>query len=523
MKEFSSLFISGYLISSFLLLPLMGLYFCSSLKRVSLGPIIQFHKVLILLSIILPACMVMISYGSHLKADLSKSGQSNQAEMHGESAAISPYPAGSSDLPVADKEDDPLPTLQDVVFYFVDLIVEFSLLGLLIFVLRYALQARRMSRIKQDGVVTTISTNCRLIESIGVKSPFSAGILRKCIFIPKDISESEKRVIVQHELNHFFCHHHVWSLLEAVLACVFWFNPVVHILRRRGAFLRELECDGRTIQKIDRYEYTRLLIKTAESIAGDSRFSLLTQGWARKGELRKRIEALMSRERVKAKTAIGIIIAVGVAVTVGVTLLNGNLNDVTKETILAEINLEYARRAPLTARVDIENVPPHFINALLVQEDSEFFEHKGIRLKSIIRASGANIKSLLSGGPLYKDGGSTITQQLAKQFINNRKRTMKRKFEELKIARVLETDFTKKEILEMYLNMIYFGNDAFGLKAASDTYFGHDYTSLTLSESAMLVPFITAPSVYNVLNDPVTAETRQKRLLERIAIAAQDS
>ena len=99
---------------------------------------------------------------------------------------------------------------------------------------------------------------------------------------------------------------------------------------------------------------------------------------------------------------------------------------------------------------------------------------------------------------------------------------MKRKFEELKIARVLERDFTKEEILEMYLNMIYFGNGAFGLKAASETYFGHDYTSLTLSESAMLVPFITAPSVYNVLKDPITAETRQKQLLERIA-AAQDN
>lgn len=205
-----------------------------------------------------------------------------------------------------------------------------------------------------------------------------------------------------------------------------------------------------------------------------------------------------------------------------IALIYGNLNDATKEAILAVINQKYGQRAPLTERVEIENVPPHLINALLVQEDSGFFEHRGMSIKAVIRAVGTNLKSFVSGATLFKDGGSTITQQLAKQFIINRKKTMKRKFEELKIARVLERDFTKEEILEMYLNMIYFGNGAFGLKAASDTYFGHEYTRLTLSESAMLVPFITAPSVYNVLKDPVTAEKRRLLLLERIA-ATQDS
>ena len=285
MKEFGSLIVSGYLITSFLLLPLTGLYLCLSLKRMSLGPIIQFHKILILLSIILPACMVMSSYGGHPETDFSKWGESNRARIHDEPAAGSSYFTVPGESLAPDKASNQLPTVQDVVFYFADLIIQFSILGLSILVLRYAFQAWRVSKIKQDGVVTSIRANCRLIESVRVRSPFSLGYFRKSIFIPKDISESEKKVIIQHELNHFCCHHHVWSLLEAVLACVFWFNPIVHMLRRRGAFLRELECDGRTIQKIDRYEYTRLLIKTAESIAaggGDSRFSLLTQGWARK-------------------------------------------------------------------------------------------------------------------------------------------------------------------------------------------------------------------------------------------------
>ena len=82
---------------------------------------------------------------------------------------------------------------------------------------------------------------------------------------------------------------------------------------------------------------------------------------------------------------------------------------------------------------------------------------------------------------------------------------------------VLETYFTKNEILEMYLNMVYFGNGAYGLKTASDKYFGHDYTQLTLNESAMLVPFLVAPTKYNVLQNPIVAEKRQKQLLKRIA------
>ena len=521
MKEFGVLFISGYMMSSLFLLPLMGLYLGFSLKRMSLGSLIRFHKILIFLSIILPASMVMISYGSHFDSDFSKWSEISREWTQGEPEGVSIIGV-QNEPPFQEDSVTQLPTLQDVVFYFVDLILLCSILGLLIFALRYAFQTWRMTGIRKDGTVSTIGAEYRLIESMRVTSPFSAGILQKSIFIPKNLSESDKEVILQHELNHFRCHHHLWSLFEAVLGCVFWFNPIVHILRRRGAFLRELECDGRTIEKIDRYEYTRLLLKTAEMVtagSNDSRFSLLTQGWARKGELRKRIETLMRREDMKRKTVIGGFIAAVVVITVCVTLFYGNLNDLTKEAILADINAQYAQRAPVPERVDLESVPSHFIHALLVQEDSEFFEHNGIRLKSIFRATGGNIKSFLSGGPLYKHGASTITQQLAKQFLGDWERTMKRKFEELKIARVLENSFSKEEILEMYLNMSYFGNDAYGLKVAAEKYFGHDYTSLTLSESAMLVPFLDAPSLYNILKAPDTAKKRQKYLLGKIAAA----
>ena len=77
-------------------------------------------------------------------------------------------------------------------------------------------------------------------------------------------------------------------------------------------------------------------------------------------------------------------------------------------------------------------------------------------------------------------------------------------------------NFTKDEILEMYVNMVYFGNGAFGLKAACNTYFGHGYQTISTEESAMLVPFLDAPAKVNMLDAPVTAKKRQEALLERI-------
>lgn len=520
MKEFGALFVSGYLVSLFFMLPLIGLYFVLGLKRAPLGAILHFHKALVLLSITLPVGLALMSLAGGLKTDPWLAGEARQSHVLARSAVFEANVEGAGNFPVEDPGAGRWPGIQDVAFYVVDYIGLFSVMGLLILVLRYGIQTRRLYNIKRKSSVSLITGNCMLIESAWIRWPFSVGYFRKSIFIPGDMSVSEKGAVIQHELNHFKCRHHLWALLETLLSCVFWFNPFAHVLRSRGAFLRELECDARTAQNIDRYEYTRLLVKTAEAMAGVgaySRFSLLTKAWVRKEELKLRIENLLQKERGKNKKIVGVLVAAAVVATVGAALIYGNLNDQAQKKILAEVNLEYGQRAQAGERVDIEKVPPHFINALLVHEDSEFYEHEGVRLKSVLGATGTNLKSFFSGTGFYRAGGSTITQQLAKEFIDNPERSFKRKFRELKIARVLERNFSKNDILAMYLNLIYFGNDASGLKAASEIYFGHDYTGLTLDESAMLVPFITAPSQYNVLEDPVAAQKRQRQLLEKIA------
>lgn len=522
MREFGALFFSGYLVSLFFMLPLMGFYLILGLKKVPLGAILQFHKVLVLLSILLPTGLILFSHVGGITTDYRPADEAIQPRVFDRPATVESNGAGEDYFQAEDPASGRWPTIQDLAIYFVDYTGLFSVLGLLMFVVRYGIQTRRLGNLKKDASVSLITGNCLLIESARISWPFSVGYFRKSIFIPGNMSVSEKGTVVQHELNHFECRHHLWSLLETLLACVFWFNPFAHILRKRGAFLRELECDGRTVQNIDRYEYTKLLVKTAEAMAGvgiNNRFSLLTQEWVQKGELKMRIENLLQKGREKKKKIFGVLFAAAVVVTVGATLICGNLNDEAQKKILAEVNLEYSQRSPVSARVDIEKVPEHFINALLVHEDSEFYEHEGIRLKSVFRAMGTNLKSFFSGKGFYKAGGSTITQQLAKTFTGDPKRSWKRKFRELRIARVLERNFSKADILEMYMNMIYFGNDAYGLKAASETYFDHDYTGLSLDESTMLVPFIDAPSRYNVQEDPVTAQKRQQLLLEKITAA----
>ncbi len=139
--------------------------------------------------------------------------------------------------------------------------------------------------------------------------------------------------------------------------------------------------------------------------------------------------------------------------------------------------------------VSIEAVPKHVINALLAIEDIRFYEHNGIDIKRIF---GAMINDISSGS--LKEGGSTITQQLIKNSHLSNEKTFIRKIHEAILALQLERQYTKDEILEMYLNYVYFGRGAYGIQAAAQMYFGVDVQELSVSQGAMLVGVLKAPS-----------------------------
>jgi len=141
--------------------------------------------------------------------------------------------------------------------------------------------------------------------------------------------------------------------------------------------------------------------------------------------------------------------------------------------------------------VPLSRVSPHLIAAIVALEDQRFFDHGGVDL---VRVAGAAWRNLLDGWGTQ--GGSTITQQLARQSFLTREKTLRRKLREVVLAARLERTFTKEQILELYVNKVYFGSGLYGVEAASLGYFGKHAADLDVSEAALLAGLVKAPSAY---------------------------
>ena len=162
--------------------------------------------------------------------------------------------------------------------------------------------------------------------------------------------------------------------------------------------------------------------------------------------------------------------------------------------------------------VKIDKIPEHLKDAFIAVEDVRFYEHAGVDPKGIMRAVIANITH--KG---VSEGGSTITQQLAKNAYLTQDRTMKRKVQEVFLALQLERKYTKDEILELYLNQIYFGQGAYGVQAAAKTYFGKNVEDLDLNECAMLAGIPKSPNYFSPLNNLQAAQERKGVVLDQMA------
>lgn len=161
--------------------------------------------------------------------------------------------------------------------------------------------------------------------------------------------------------------------------------------------------------------------------------------------------------------------------------------------------------------VPIDEVPRHVQLAFVSAEDGNFFEHKGIDLIAILRAAIANLRE---GG--IAQGASTITQQMVKSLLLTPERTYKRKMREIILARRIERQFTKDEILYLYVNQIYFGNGAWGIGQAARSYFGKTAQNLSISEAAMLAGLVQRPSAYDPTRNFEAADSRRRYVLGRM-------
>lgn len=165
------------------------------------------------------------------------------------------------------------------------------------------------------------------------------------------------------------------------------------------------------------------------------------------------------------------------------------------------------KRIPL----DYDEIPKILIQAILAAEDAQFYEHSGVSIKGLSRAA---VELILTGS--IQSGGSTITMQVAKNFFFSSERSFKRKFNEILLALKIEQDFTKDEILTLYINKIYLGQRAYGFGAAAHVYYGKELGDLNLAQIAMLAGLPKAPSTTNPISNPNRAKIRRDWILGRM-------
>lgn len=165
------------------------------------------------------------------------------------------------------------------------------------------------------------------------------------------------------------------------------------------------------------------------------------------------------------------------------------------------------RRAP----VSFNQIPPLLIDALIATEDQRYYQHSGVDFRGLARAI---VNLMLTG--TKSEGASTITMQVARNFYLTRQKTFTRKFEEMLLALKIDRELSKDKILELYLNKIYFGQQAYGIAAAAQAYYGKTLDQLTLSEMAMLAGLPQAPSAINPITNPAAAKDRRDHVLQRL-------
>ena len=161
--------------------------------------------------------------------------------------------------------------------------------------------------------------------------------------------------------------------------------------------------------------------------------------------------------------------------------------------------------------IEIKDIPERLMQAFIAAEDASFYEHQGINYLAILRAFMVNLRE-----GRRVQGGSTITQQVARSLLLTREKTYTRKLREVLLAYKMEVNLTKEEILYLYLNQIYLGSGVYGVVVASEVYFRKDIKDLTLEEMAILAGLPQAPSRYSPIINPKAAKNRQRYVLGRM-------
>lgn len=183
-----------------------------------------------------------------------------------------------------------------------------------------------------------------------------------------------------------------------------------------------------------------------------------------------------------------------------IAILDGDGNEIANASLVAQ-----------KKSISINNLQQHTIDAFIASEDRTFYKHNGLNIKRMLKAVYKNVTSRS-----FKEGASTISQQLVKNTHLSNDKTIKRKLKEIRLTKQLEKSYDKTDILEMYLNTIYFGHNCYGLQRAAEFYFNKHAENLTLNESSTIVGLLTSPNNYSPFKNPDKCLSRRNIVLKNM-------
>lgn len=387
-----------------------------------------------------------------------------------------------------------------------------SAAGFILLFVKIYIDAAKLRHLTRSSQKRKLSSGDVLYTGDAIKTPFSLWLGKGLIFLPSQISAKAKNAILMHESCHTRRHHTLWRIVDLLHSFLFWYNPLAHLLRRRNVLVIELECDGEIAGDTGHLTLARTLFDYAnENRNFRKRVLMGTQKFSAIKLLKHRMTYLLAPPNQKTGFFRWVgFLSIGAMLILSLIIFGCTQHDRQAKT-LQQITQAYHARTAVHGSIQLSEIPPMVVSAFLLREDKNFNKHDGIDTPALFRAA----FNTVTGNGLQ--GGSTITQQLAKMLLlADKKRTLGRKIEQLKMAKIIEKRFSKDDILEMYLNSLYFEKGVYGIKAASRLFFNHSVQALTPAESAALAVIVSQPEKNNFRKNPDKAKALQYQLMNRM-------
>lgn len=349
--------------------------------------------------------------------------------------------------------------------------------------------------------------NIRVYSVDHLDTPVVCGILKPKIIVPTYLTESENieilKNVVIHETVHIKRKDNIIKILSIFTACIHWFNPIIWKSIILSHIDMERACDETVIKftgEKNKKHYAQSLLSFALDKRGLINATTVAFG---ESNTKLRIKGILEYRKPN-------FIVKAVATTIFISCILLVATDASSHVINIDLNILKEERKEQW--VELNDISTYVREAAIVSQDQNFDYHNGVDLLATVRAS---INTLIFKDK--KQGASTITQQLIKNICDfNEINLINKKKSQINSAVKLEQKFSKEEILEAYLNSLYFGRNIRGIKSAAKFYFQKEPIDLTKEESAKLMSVIDNPKEYDIINKKENNENKAKQIIKKM-------